>query len=81
MTKLHPHKAIDRVVKKLVKAGWTFEPGGHGYLLYCPCPERGRIPVASTPKNPEGAAVKIERAAARCPDRHELDKRPRPRNG
>ncbi|MCP2258905.1 hypothetical protein LX15_002604 [Streptoalloteichus tenebrarius] len=66
---------------ELVRDGWRLEKQGHGWYLYCPCPERGVIMVASTPKNPEGHARAIERQAARRPDRHALDARPRPRKG
>jgi hypothetical protein len=79
----HKHKEINRVIEDAVAAGWTPERGGHGLLLRCPCPEPsgGRVDVPSTPTNPENAARRIRRQVGWCPDRHELDGYPRPRNG
>ncbi|QIZ39395.1 hypothetical protein FDZ84_10230 [Saccharopolyspora sp. ASAGF58] len=76
MGKWHNHKSIDKVIDQLVRVGWTLNKQGHMWNLLCPC-GAGRIRVDGTPRNPEMAARIIARQAKRCPDRHELDGRPR----
>ncbi|GAA4234699.1 hypothetical protein GCM10022254_40190 [Actinomadura meridiana] len=64
----HKNKNIREVLKKLCDLGWTLRREGHGYRLYCPCSTKcTTIPVGGTPANPSNAAMRITRAAQRCP--------------
>lgn len=65
----HQDPEVKRVLRKLVKEGWTLRAEGHWGRLYCPCPDGGctTIPVSGTGKNPGQDARRIERMAARCP--------------
>ncbi|MBB5852614.1 hypothetical protein HDA45_002701 [Amycolatopsis umgeniensis] len=83
MAKYHKHKAINREIEEAVKTGWRVRPGGHGVVLDCPCPRHlsRRVSVSGTPANPDGELARLRQAVRHCPDRHELDKQPRPRNG
>ena len=69
-------KEVFGVVEELMGAGWRLRRQGHKFRIYCPCPDgdatRATIAVNGTPKNPSTHARQVRRAAAHCPDRHEL---------
>ena len=67
-------KDIYDILKPLVAAGWTIRRQGHKFRIYCPCQGEGAstVRVDGSPQNPGTAARRIERHAARCPDRHDL---------
>lgn len=69
---------IRRAIEQLIGKGWRIQEQGHKYNLLCPCGQ-GRVRVDDTPANPLNHARRILREAERCPDRHDLDGRPRPK--
>ena len=76
--KLYKDPHVRRVIEQLIDKGWRIQEQGHKYNLLCPCGE-GRVRVDGTPANPQNHARRILREAERCPDRHDLDGRPRPK--
>ena len=80
----HGEHDVRRVLRALVRKGWTLRKEGHWGKLYCPCDGGGctTIPVPGTPENASQAARRITRLAARCPlkpgdPRRSLTGRPR----
>ncbi len=69
----HPHKDIEAVLRAAEVAGWRVEKAGpraHPWgFLYCTEASRQgcRYAVASTPRNPTGAARRLARSVASCP--------------
>jgi hypothetical protein len=66
----HPNKAIEAAIAEAESRGWRVQVGGsHAWgFLYCPETSRTgcRVPVFSTPRNPESHAQGIRRKLARC---------------
>lgn len=63
-------KERGHIVKHLViDSGWGLKKAGHGYRLFCPCPEEpwSSIRISSTPRSATAEAAQISRQAALCP--------------
>lgn len=73
--KLHQDKAVRAVITELLDAGWTIEEKGHRYRMWCPHHVMW-IRVDNSPQNPDNHASRMRTEAARCPDRHDLGRRP-----
>jgi hypothetical protein len=67
----HPNKEIEAAVQHAEALGWRVLIGGsHAWgFLYCHEQARTgcRVPVYSTPRNPESHARRIRSKIARCP--------------
>jgi hypothetical protein len=66
----HPNKEIEAVVAEAEARGWRVMVGGSHEWGFRYCPESGRdgcrIPVFSTPRNPEDHAKRLRRRIAGC---------------
>lgn len=71
----HPNKEIESAIRHAEAQGWrVLEGGSHAWgFLYCPERTRVgcRVPVYSTPRNPEGHARRLRERVAGCPHRQE----------
>ncbi len=67
----HPNKEIEEAVQYAEGRGWRVLIGGaHAWgFLYCREQSRAgcRVPVFSTPRNPESHAQRIQRKISGCP--------------
>jgi hypothetical protein len=67
----HPNKEIESAIQHAEDRGWRVLAGGsHAWgFLYCPEQTREgcRVPVYSTPRNPEGHARRILQRIDGCP--------------
>ncbi|GAB3716998.1 hypothetical protein GCM10027598_27300 [Amycolatopsis oliviviridis] len=78
-TRYHDKPELNEVIKELVEEhDWTIRPGGHGFVLMCPC-GYDSISVPHTPPNVGNAARRLRRRADLCPDRHANTPRPLPK--
>lgn len=67
------YKETKKIVRLMIKDGWTIERSGKHYKAHCPCgfPAGPGVNISCSPQNDDNHARRLGDAHRKCPDRHE----------